>query len=289
MPSFQKRGTGWRVQVRKQGITKTATFDTKAEGERWAAVVEGEIAGRRMRLDVPDMHMREALQRYLAEVTPLKKSAAMETIRIQKWLDDPLTNRKLGDLTPAMLTAWRNKRLKSVAPATARLELAILSNLYTVAAREWHLLIPSPFAAFRLPAKAKARDRRLQGDEEQRILSQCSPDLADIVVLAIETAMRQSEILGIKDGDRRGDVLLLSDTKNGESRSVPLTGKARQIIESREGKGGRSSCSLPQGLIVASYRGTHHLRPIARYLLKTSLGHLWGGHWMPKRHSPGCT
>ncbi|MHB8354906.1 MAG: hypothetical protein ACYDCF_10805 [Burkholderiales bacterium] len=59
----------------------------------------------------------------------------------------------------------------------------------------------NPVELVRKPKLPQGRDRRLIGDEEERLLSACAamnPELADIVTLAIETAMRQGEILGLE-------------------------------------------------------------------------------------------
>lgn len=43
MASFQKRPSGWRAMIRMKGVSKSATFSTKAEAKSWALEIEGEI------------------------------------------------------------------------------------------------------------------------------------------------------------------------------------------------------------------------------------------------------
>ncbi|TXI95439.1 MAG: site-specific integrase, partial [Burkholderiaceae bacterium] len=80
--------------------------------------------------------------------------------------------------------------------------------------------------------------RRLRADEETRLLTAIdsktnNPWLKPIVIFAIETGMRRSEILSLEwanvDPTRR--VARLLDTKNGEGRSVPLSARAVQVLE----------------------------------------------------------
>ena len=98
----------------------------------------------------------------------------------------------------------------------------------------------------RSPQGAKPRDRRLVGDEAQRLLSACAdahnPFLLRIVKLAIETAMRQGEIVSLdwKHVDLNKPSAYLPETKNGESRGVPLSTTAvatiRALPRSTSGK-----------------------------------------------------
>ncbi|MBF0446533.1 MAG: hypothetical protein HQL68_13205 [Magnetococcales bacterium] len=84
-----------------------------------------------------------------------------------------------------------------------RLELALLSHLFTVAIKEWHSGLPyNPVQSIRKPTKGKARIRRFEGDEEERLLAACkensNPILHWVVIIAFETGMRKSEILTIE-------------------------------------------------------------------------------------------
>ena len=59
-----------------------------------------------------------------------------------------------------------------------------------------------------------------------------NPVLYAIVVLAITTGMRKSEILGLRwcDIDLERSRCMLHETKNGERRSVPLVGHAKELV-----------------------------------------------------------
>ena len=134
---------------------------------------------------------------------------------------------------------------KGLGPHSIRLYLALLSHLYTIARSEWGMPeLANPVPLVRKPKLPRGRDRRLVGDEEERLLSVCektNPELADIVRFAIETAMRQAEIMELiwERVDFRNHTVFLQDTKNGESRLVPLSVAAEDCLkrqrERREG------------------------------------------------------
>lgn len=94
----------------------------------------------------------------------------------------------------------------------------------------------NPAKNIKLPNGSNSRDRRLHTDEEKYLLKALrfgsQPIAASILQLALETAMRQSEILRLTweyiDFTRR--IVFLPDTKNGQSRTVPLSTKAIVLL-----------------------------------------------------------
>jgi len=120
-----------------------------------------------------------------------------------------------------------------------RKDLAIINHAINTAMCEWGIgIVVNPLANVSRPAPNKARDRRLEEGEYQKLMdamSSCRNVLIrPIVQFALETAMRRGEILSLKwdDVDLDVRVALLTDTKNGDSRRVPLSGKAIEILES---------------------------------------------------------
>jgi integrase len=186
------------------------------------------------------LSIEAALDRYRVEVTPTKRPTTQSReVRRIRVVQQALGKYSLMSLTPEAISNYRDKRLREGKSAnTVRLELALLSNLYNIAMREWRLGIPSnPVAMVRKPAPGPGRDRRLCGDEEERLLAACdamrNPMVGWIVRLAIFTGMRRGELLGIHCSqvnlDRR--TITLTETKNGSARTVPLIKKAVRVLE----------------------------------------------------------
>jgi integrase len=112
-----------------------------------------------------------------------------------------------------------------------------LSHTIEVAIRDWGMpLAKNVVKLVRRPVVRNERSRRLTGDEEQRLLDGCDAGkivfFKTIVILAIETAMRRGEILGLEWSDisHNRRVISLSMTKNGTSREVPLSPKAFEAL-----------------------------------------------------------
>ena len=186
--------------------------------------------------------LTEALDRYAREVTPGKKGAAKELNRIKLWKARPLSARFLPAIKGADLAKHRDeRRADGKAENTIRLELALLSQLYETARREWGMeSLVNPVRNIRVPSGSKQRDRRLHGTEEQYLLKALRkshyPLTCAVSEFAIETGMRQSEILGLTwDAvNETRQCVTLADTKNGTSRVVPLSTRALAILAAQD-------------------------------------------------------
>lgn len=202
MATFRKRGSRqWQAQVRKKGHPlPTKTFGTRAAAEVWARATEYEMDQGPFlsRAEAESTTLKELLERYLEEITPLKKGAAPEAARIKALLRHPLTQRYVASIRGVDIARYRDERMKKVSPATTKRDLVILSHLFEVARKEWGIHVHNPVRDVKLPPHGKARERRLQAGEESRLLSACrkarNPFLCPIVQLALETAMRQGEL-----------------------------------------------------------------------------------------------
>jgi hypothetical protein len=166
MATITKRGNGWSVQVRRQGYTpQYKTLETKAQAQVWAREQEGRIDQKQAPLDLRGlraMSLGDILRRYLSEITPSKRSAESERLRLGKLLRDPLCDASLADLAPHALATYRDMRLLSVKPGTVRRELSLLHHALSIAQREWGVgLLRNPVELVSLPALNNARDRRL--------------------------------------------------------------------------------------------------------------------------------
>lgn len=72
MAYYEKRGDAWRAQIRRKGYpTLSATFDTKAEAQRWAAEIEGDMSRSRFvdTREAESTTLTEAMTLYVNEVS----------------------------------------------------------------------------------------------------------------------------------------------------------------------------------------------------------------------------
>ena len=225
----------WKALVRKVGWPSASkTFRTKRDAEDWARRTEDEMVRGVYIQRTPSerMTIREALARYEKEIVPTKRESTQrrEGCRIRE-INAYFGDYSLAAVTPDLVARFRDMRLGAgKSNNTVRLELALLGHLFTVAIKEWHIgLTYNPVANIRKPSPGEGRDRRLTLAEQESLLAAAdahsNPMLGWIIRIAIETGMRHSEILNLRrsqvDLNRR--IARLTETKNGDARTVPLT------------------------------------------------------------------
>lgn len=255
MGQITKRGEyQWRAKVRRKGFPEQSrTFTYREDAEKWIRTVERELetSGFVDRREADKNTLGEVLRRYQREVTPTKKSATIESVKINVILKDAvLPKLKMSALTSSAVASWRDRRLKEVGGATVNRDIDVLSAVLNHARREWGIHVENPVPYIKRPEKARARDRRFSAEEETYLLAALTggerladgtfskgarnPWLLPLVKLAIETAMRRGELLALtwENVDLERQTAHLPDTKNGEARTVPLSTRAVAILRS---------------------------------------------------------
>ena len=232
----------WKAMIRKRGWPTTIkTFRTKRDAQDWARRTEDEMV-RGMYIDRAGsdrLLLTHALDRYLREVSSTKRATtAYAEGHKAKALKERLGAYSLAAITPDLGAKYRDERLATgKSNNTVRLELALLSHLFTIAIKEWRVgLFYNPVANIRKPAPGKGRDRRLKPEEEKDLFQVCdkhsNPMLGWMARIALYTGMRAGEIKSLtrKQVNLDKRTVHLTETKNGSSRTVPLTRSATDVF-----------------------------------------------------------
>ncbi|MHB8423520.1 MAG: hypothetical protein ACYDAM_12305 [Leptospirales bacterium] len=139
MATFEKRGDlQWRVKIRRRDFPlQTGTFNTKAEAEAWASLIETEMDRGSFvdRSETANSTLSDTLNRYAREISPHKKGSSQELRRIENLKTHPLGKRFIAQIRGSDIALYWDERLKKVAAATVRLELAITSHLFKLPAK----------------------------------------------------------------------------------------------------------------------------------------------------------
>lgn len=261
---------GWQATVRRKGHpSQTKTFRLKREAGLWAATVESTI-GHGTFVDARSAEkttLAELIERYRTEITPRKRGAEREQSKLTVIARHPLARRPVAGITSTDIARYRDDRLKAVSTGTVSRELSVMGNIFTIARREWQIHLPrgNPVTDTRKPGEAPARDRRLEEGEEERLSAaalqyeQTSKALrmASIIKLALATAMRRGEIASMRweNVDLGKRAIFLPRTKNGDSRSVPLSATAITVLESlkRRDDGWVWGCDIDEHSITTAF------------------------------------
>ena len=243
----QRRGPGgrwaWQVRIKKAGYPEMArTFDLKADAQRWAKQIESEMDRGVFvsRAEAEATTLASALERYAQEIAPKKKDCYHDTLRCRRLSQRPLARRSLASIKGSDIAAFiRERQADGVGANMIRLDLALLSHVFTVAGSVWGMeSLGNPVQRVRgqRPKLPQGRDRRLQGDEHARLLEAAAAyggEIGSVITWAIETAMRRGEIAAMRWDhlDRKARVLLIPETKTGTPRRVPLSTAALGVLD----------------------------------------------------------
>jgi integrase len=272
---LQSRRTGrvsYRAQVRLRGHpSQSGTFRNRKDAERWASSLECGIRegryfpnaaarrttfaalteryGRSVLIDArPERrsnarhHIAWWLSQFgtlsLAEITADHIAQSRDALASQTYVRAKASSSKNGTTAPATY-----KR----SGATVNRYLSTLSHIFATAVREWRLIDKNPVAEVRKKKESRGRARFLRDEERDALLVACAhsawPPLQTLVLLAISTGARRSELIHLKWTDISLGLptpgALVQRTKNGDSRRLPLVGKTLESLRALEAaKGG---------------------------------------------------
>ena len=106
--------------------------------------------------------------------------------------------------------------------------------MFNVAKREWKWTRNNPVADLSFSVgSSNARDRWLSFDEEDLLLQCASPEwLSRVIIFALQTGMRRSEILALKwsSVDFQQRFVTVERSKNNQKRSIPMSNVLYKLL-----------------------------------------------------------
>lgn len=245
MASILKLDGRWRALIRKSGVMRCKTFDTKSAAKTWATRIEAELEGYRAsgKFSAGKIRLEELIQRYTKEVYPHKPYGRSKQRELAK-LEREIGALPAGMLTTPDLTRYYTKRIaEGAGPVSVAASLAYLGRVLRIARDLWHLDVPfepvreakSALALVGKAGRSNSRDRRVTDDEiskltahfrakEQRLIP-----MADLIEFAVATGMRLGEICRIRWADYEPEkrIVMIRDRKHprdklGNNQRVPL-------------------------------------------------------------------
>ena len=244
MASIRKYKSGYIAEIRKKGFYKSKTFASKREAVSWANKTEHDLESfKKIGSKLPFSY---AIKKYLKEITPTKKAGDKEALRINKFLDDPISFIAIEDLKPEHFENWADRRMKTVTSSSALREWNILSHICHTCVGKWKLMVESPMTYANRPKEGKARDRIPTEEEIQQIFfvmnyvefetpKTVAQKVSACWFFALQTALRSKEICNLRWDELTDKTAYIRDTKTSTPRTIPLSPKAKRIVDSMSG------------------------------------------------------
>lgn len=247
MASIQKTSKGYRAQIKLLGVRDSKVFRTRREATEWAAKREAQIRDTKETPQGERHTLLDALRRYADEVSPTKRGARWEAIRLTAFerMNLPL-DKPIAHVTSADIAAFRDSRGMSVKSSSVLRELTLLTAVFEMARLEWGWIAVNPCRDIRRPRAPKHRERVIQWWEVKAMLRELDYPLSGPIetkkqaiavcfLVALRTGMRAGELCNLTWDHVHEHHVHLPTTKSGKARDVPLSSMAKRSIERMRG------------------------------------------------------
>lgn len=157
-----------------------------------------------------------------------------------KVIEQRFKGRLLAEISPYDIELFKNERKESKtnknkerADATVNREMQALRHLFSKAV-EWGLMEVNPFDKLRdiLYEENNSRLRYLSETEITNLIDACRAHLKPIVICAINTGMRLSEILTLRWDQIKDGLIYLTKTKSKKARQIPINDDLQELFDS---------------------------------------------------------
>lgn len=226
----------------RQYRRSTGTTDRRLAEKIYAKVVTSIVEGKWFDMDSADQHtFDELIEKFLQVHSPRQKPSTQKRyITSISHLRKYFSGMTLASITPRTITDYMHQRINSgAAPGTVNREFRTLSKAMKLAHREWEWIRENPCLKVSALRESNTITRYLTHDEEVRLLDvskeYLNGQMHDIIVIALNTGLRQSEILHLQwsNIDLFRKVLTIEKTKNNEPRTIPLNETVYGILKTR--------------------------------------------------------
>lgn len=267
MGLYKRKGSqfywmSFRVNGRRIFETTETTNKKLAEkihAKRLTAITEGKWFPN----EAKKRTFEELKERYMTEHSKVNKTSTtcIREESIFKHLSRYFGGLMLAEITPARISDYKSLRIRDgVKPATTSRELQVLRHALNLAI-QWEWMETTPFRKVKLDKPNNKIERWITAEEEKKLLDASLPWLREIIIFALNTGMRQDEILSLHwsqiDLFRRTVILLI--TKNKEKRTIPLNQTVFDLLKAK------SKIRYISGYVFASQAGTKiHARNLLR-------------------------
>lgn len=225
--------TPWWISYSYQGRQiREAGGPTKRIAEQALAARKGDIAREKFNLHdlKPSPGFKDFAKVYLHYAKDNKRSWQRDQFSL-KHLVAFFGNRRLSQISPFLVEAYKSRRKAEVKPATVNRELALLKYMFNLAIK-WGKASTNPVSEVKLFREERKPFRTLSPEKCEKLI-EASPDyFRPIVIVALHTGLRRGEILGLRWDmvDLTKGVIQVEKSKNGQIRSVPMHERVREAL-----------------------------------------------------------
>ena len=149
----------------------------------------------------------------------------------------------LSKITAEKIEEYKSERLSTgIKKCSVNREISCLRKIFNVAI-DWNYAADNPVRRVKLfSEKENIRERVLAEDEEEQLLTVAAPHIKPILVVALNTGMRKSEIFKIRwqniDFEKRE--IKIPESKSGRERVIPINSTLINMLSLLRAQNGRA-------------------------------------------------
>ena len=293
MPVYKRGQTWWIDYTDNNGkrIRESARTKIKKEAEIVLAKIETQLWQQQQLgiIEKPRYTWQAVVVRWLNESS--HKSSIREDKRHLKWMHTYLGDKYLDEINKALIDKIKAEKLKTgVSNGTVNRMLAILKAILNRAKADWEWLDNVP--TIKALSNPNQRVRWITQNEALKLLNELPPHLETIVRFALETGLRESNIVNLQwsqvDLIRKTAWIHAENSKSGKAIAVPLTNESYRIIKSQLGINERYVCTY-KGQPVTRANNHAWRKALSRAGIKDfrfhDLRHTWAS-WHVQKGTP---
>ena len=238
-----KRGKIWYIgysvngRLMREAIGESRKFAEIVLGKKKAEVREGRFLNVKKNEKIKFEDFAKTFIELHSKLNKRPRVAKRDEQLINR-LSEHFSGKYLYEITPKQIEEYKKTRKeakrkggKTIAAATVNRELACLKCMFNKAI-EWNKADENPVRKVKLFKENNKRIRYLEKEEIKKLLDNSNGNIRSIIIVALNTGMRKSEILGLKwhDIDIEKGIIYLLDTKNGEKREVQINENVKKTL-----------------------------------------------------------
>jgi integrase len=224
--AFTYRGKRYRESTETEDRKLAQRIYDKVKGE----IAEGKWFGRQ---PGEDKTFENMIEKFTEENIPERSNTVYKSIlrTLSRAFNGPLNS-----ITPNVVNKFKKDlRDKGEKSASINHKIRILKRMFNVAITEWEWFKDNPIASVHLLGKEDRRERWINLEEEDRILSHSPGWLKEIVTFALNTGLRIGEIVDLSwnNVDLFRKTLTVVRPKNNEPRTIPMNATVFRILKDK--------------------------------------------------------
>src|SRR5262245_26229245 len=235
--ALYRRGRIWYADFYFQGkrVQEATGTANRREAEKYYALRLSEVE-RGLYVKPRKVTLSEFGEQYL-DFAKINKRSWLRDEQILVHLKAFFGATLLRDIGPLNVEQYKQARIDDVSPATVNREVALLKHMFNLAERWGAFRGINPVRMVKFFDEDNDVLRVLSVEEQERLLSHCSPYLQDLIVFAINTGLRAGDILNLtwEEVDLEASMIVPKVRKNRKLLEIPLNDDAQRVVHAWHG------------------------------------------------------